>query len=64
MFENNHMTVFWDVPVYADQTEVGANRVGTRTIDRARRRITLLEMSCPWIDNHQQKEAWRKDLKN
>ena len=26
MYENNHMTVFWDVPVYiyADQTEVGA----------------------------------------
>ena len=21
MYENNHVTAFWDVPVYADQTE-------------------------------------------
>lgn len=56
------MTAFWDVPVYVDQTEVESNRVDTRIVDRERRRITLLEMSCPWVDNHQQKEE-EKTLK-
>ena len=56
MYENNHITAFWDVPVYVDQTEVEANRVDTRIVDRERRTITLLEMSCPWVDNRQQKE--------
>ena len=62
MYENNHMTAFWDVPVYVDQTEVEANRVDTRIVDRERRRIMLLEMSCPWVDNCQQKEE-EKTLK-
>ena len=62
MYENNHITAFWDVTVYVDQTEVEANRVDTRIVDRERRRITLLEMSCPWVDNRWQKEE-EKTLK-
>lgn len=62
MYENNHLTAFWDVPVYSDQTEVRATRLDARIVDRDRRRITLLEMGCCWIENHQQKEE-EKTLK-
>lgn len=36
--------------------------MNARIVDRERRRITLLEMSCPWVENCQQKEE-KKDLK-
>ena len=62
MYENNHLTAFWDVPVYADQTEVRATRLDARIVDRERRRKTLLEMGCHWVKNHQQKEE-EKTLK-
>ena len=56
MYENNHMTAFWDVPAYADQTGVRATRLDARIVDRERRRMILLEMGCRWVENHQQKE--------
>lgn len=56
MYENNHLTAFWDVPVYADQTGVRATRLDARIVDRERRRMILLEMGCRWVENHQQKE--------
>ena len=37
MYENNHLTAFWDVPVYADQTEVRATSQDARIVDRERR---------------------------
>ena len=62
MYENNHMTAFWDVPVYADQTEVRATSLDARRVDRERRRKTLLEMGCCWVENYQRKEE-EKTLK-
>ena len=49
--------MYWDVPVNADHIEVQANRVDARIVD-----ITLLEMSCPWDENREQKEK-EKTLK-
>ena len=62
MYENNHMAAFWDVPAYADQKEVRATRLDARIVDRERRRMTLLEMGCCWVENYQQKEE-EKTLK-
>ena len=62
MYENNHMTAFWDVPVYVDQTEVRATRLDARIVDRERRRLTLLEMGCPWVEHPHHKEE-EKTLK-
>lgn len=41
---------------YADQTEVRANRLDARIVVRERRKITLLKMRCPWVENRQQRE--------
>ena len=50
------MTTYWEVRVYADQTEVRANRVDARFVDKEIKTVTLLEMSCPRVENKKQKE--------
>ena len=45
----------WDVPVYADHIEVHTNRVDARIVDKENQTVTLLEMSCPWVENREQK---------
>ena len=56
------MTAFWDVQVYADQTDVRTYRVDTRIVDRERSKDNALEMSCSSVENGQQKEE-EKTLK-
>ena len=54
--ENNSITAYWDVLVFAENTEVRANRIDARIVDKVRKEILLLEMSCPWITNRRTKE--------
>ena len=61
-YEKEQATVSWDVPVYADHIEVHANRVDARIVDKENKTVTLLEMSCPWVENREQKEK-EKTLK-
>ena len=61
-YENEQATVYWDVPVYADHIEVHANRVDARIVDKENQTVILLEMSCPWVENREQKEK-EKTLK-
>ncbi|PFX11816.1 Retrovirus-related Pol polyprotein from type-1 retrotransposable element R2 [Stylophora pistillata] len=56
IYEGEKVTAYWDVPVFADQTEVRANRIDGRIVDKARKTVTLLEMSCPWVDNRDHKD--------
>ena len=55
-YQNDQVTAYWDVPVYADHTELRVNRVDERIADKERKTVTLLEMSCPWIENRKQKD--------
>ena len=55
-YPNDQVTAYWDVPVYADHTEVRANRVDARIVEKERKTVNMLEMSCPWIENRKQKE--------
>ena len=61
-YENEQATVYWDVPVYADHIEVHANRVDAGIVDKENQTVTLLQMSCPWVENREQKEK-EKTLK-
>ena len=56
IYEGDRVTAYWDVPVFADQTEVRANRIDGRLVNKARKTVTLLEMSCPWVDNRDHKD--------
>ena len=57
MYESIHWQAFWDVQVYAEHTVVCANRVDARIFDHKEKRVLLVEMSCPWVDNRVKKEA-------
>ena len=48
--------------VFAENTEVGANRVDARIINHETRSVTALGMSCPRVDNRSTKDA-EKTLK-
>ena len=43
--------------VFAENTEVRANRVDARIINHETRSVTALKMSCPWLDNRSTKDA-------
>ena len=56
-YENGSVQASWDVPVYADSTEVRANKIiDARIIDKEQKRVLSIEMSCPWLDNREGKE--------
>ena len=57
LYESTQAQALWDVPVYAEHTTVRANRVDARIIDHKEKKVLLVEMSCPWIDNREKKEA-------
>ena len=56
VYENDRFQANWDVPLYAEHTEVRANRIDARFIDHQQEKVIALEMSCPWIDNRTSKE--------
>ena len=57
LYVNENRKAFWDVHVYAENAEVRANRIDAQIINHEEMKITLLEMSCPWVENRCQKEA-------
>ena len=56
---NDQEQAVWDVPVYADHVlrTVRANRVDARIVDSTATSVTLLEMSCPWLNNKETKSC-------
>ena len=57
MYENERAKAFWDVPVYAESVMVKANRIDARIVEKERKRVAVIEMSCPWMDNRVIKDA-------
>ena len=57
LYENDEYQAYLDTPVYAENTEVCANRVDTRIINCKDKKIIKLEVSCPRIENRDQKDS-------
>ena len=53
--ENEHATAFWNVPLFADTTQVKANRIDATVIDKTSKQVRVIEMSCPWLENRESK---------
>ena len=51
MYENEIAKAFWDVPVYAESVMVKANRIDARIVEKERKRVAVIEISCSWMDN-------------
>ena len=56
MYQNERAKAFWDVAVYAENTEVRANRIELRVIYKQRKSVLAVEMSCQWVDNRVAKD--------
>ena len=56
LYENEHATAFWDVPLFADTTQVKANRIDATVIDKTSKQVRVIEMSCLWLENRESKD--------
>ena len=56
LYENEHATAFWDVPLLADATQVKANRIDATVIDKTNEQVRVIEMSCPQLENRESKD--------
>ena len=57
VYDSADAQAFWDVPLYADHVVVKANRIDAGVVDHKRKMVTILEMSCPCVDNRTSKTA-------
>lgn len=48
---------YWDVSVFPDHTFVQANRVDDRPVDHNIKKLLMVEMSCPWVNNRAKKDT-------
>ena len=57
MYENERAKSFWDVPVYAESVMVKDNRIDARIVEKERKRVAVIKMSCPLMDSRAIKDA-------
>ena len=57
VYQNDRAEAYWDVPMYAESTVVKSNRVDVRLVDKDKKEVLLMEMTCPWIGNRGKKET-------
>ena len=41
--------------MFVENTEVRANRIDVRIVEKETKTVKIIEMSCPWIENRKQK---------
>ncbi|PFX30549.1 hypothetical protein AWC38_SpisGene4639 [Stylophora pistillata] len=51
LYENKRGKALWDIPRYAEHAEARNNRIDCTVIDKERKKVVSLEMSCPWVSN-------------
>ena len=61
LYENSRAKAYWDVPLYAESTEVRANRIDARIVNKESKRVMLLEMSWP-LDLKYRGKGRREDI--
>ena len=43
--------------MFADQTTVSANRIDVTVVDKVKKEVLRIEMTCPWVENREKKSA-------
>ena len=59
MYENERVIAYWDIPLYADNTHLKANRISATIMDKENKKVSVIEMHCPWVENREEKDAER-----
>jgi len=49
VFESDDVQAYWDVPMFAEHQEMRSNRVDAHIVNHRSKKVTTLEMSCPWV---------------
>ena len=57
IYENERAISYWDIPLYADNTHLKANRIDATIVDKENKKVSVIEMSCPWVENREEKDA-------
>ena len=57
MYENERAIAYWDIPLHADNTHVKANRIDATIVDKENKKVSVIEMSYPWVENREEKDA-------
>ena len=56
MYENERKIVYWGVHLYADTTQLKANRIDITIINKTKKNVIVIKMSCPWLENREAKD--------
>jgi len=56
LYDSEDVQAYWDIPVFAEYNEFRANRADAKIVDHQAKKVTTLEMSCPWIQNREKKD--------
>ena len=57
MYENERAIAYWDIPLYANSTHLKANRIDVTIVDKENKKVSVIEMSCPWLEDKEEKDA-------
>ena len=57
MYENERAIASWDIPLYAYNTHVKVNRIDATILDKENKKVSVIEMNCPWVENREEKDA-------
>ena len=57
VYENEQAVAYWDVLLFADHTTVSANRIDVTVLDKVRKKVLLIEMTRPWVENREKKST-------
>ena len=57
MYENERAIAYWDIPPYANNTHVTANRIDATIVGKENKKVSVIEMSCPWVENREEKDS-------
>ena len=60
MYENERAIACWDIPLYADNTHVKANRIDATIVDKENKKVSVIEMSCPGLKTGRRKMQRRQ----
>ena len=50
IYENERAAAYWDIPLCADNMHA-------TIVDKENKKVSVIEMSCPWVENREEKAA-------
>lgn len=62
LYESSEAKAYWDLPAFAKHEYLLQNRLNARFVNYKEKKVTAVEMSCPWVENRMEKA--KRKLRN